>query len=237
MEQPRITSWAETDPRLRFLTFDDVQVGRARKLVPERAGDALVRSRDTTLIADVSSPGRTGTLVGFDVGESTWPLKASFVLFMRNVVELARAHRAVSAASTARPGEPISLRVPLDVEEVAIEGPGDERGSVPARSGLAVITAPGRSGFLHVSWKGSRPGSTLVPVSLTSEAESRVAPRPLPFGTSGKAGPTAVLDSVRNVDWLLALVALGLIALDVGWATRTRRRVEPGATAVSGAAR
>ena len=55
------------------------------------AGASLVRSSSTTLIADASLPGRTVTLVGFDPGASDWPLKASFVLFVRNVVELARA--------------------------------------------------------------------------------------------------------------------------------------------------
>jgi hypothetical protein len=89
-----VTSWSETDPRLRFLTFDGVEFGDASKLGVESPRDALVRTRDGVLVADVSSPGRTGTLVGFDVGVSNWPLTASFVLFIRNLTEVARAGRA-----------------------------------------------------------------------------------------------------------------------------------------------
>jgi hypothetical protein len=110
-----VTSWTETDPRLRFLTFDGVEFGEARKLGVESPRDALVRTRDGVLIADVSSPGRTGTLVGFDVGVSNWPLTASFVLFIRNLTEVARAGRASGPALSVKSGEPVSLRVPLGV--------------------------------------------------------------------------------------------------------------------------
>jgi hypothetical protein len=88
LREPQITSWEEGDPRLRFLSFTGVAVTQAKRLVPDGPRAALVRAREGTLIADVSAAGRTGTLLGFDVGESNWPLKASFVLFIRNLAEL-----------------------------------------------------------------------------------------------------------------------------------------------------
>ncbi|HYO93941.1 MAG TPA: VWA domain-containing protein [Polyangiaceae bacterium] len=221
VERPRITSWAETDPRFQFLSFDSVDVQEARHLRVGRPADALLRTRDGVLMADVSSPGRTGTLVGFDVAASNWPLKASFVLFVRNVVELARAHRPGSPGAPARSGEPVSLRVPLDATRVVVDH-GDRREELQPHSGLVVIAPPARVEFLHVSWNGARPGSTLIPTSLGSELESRIAPAPLPFG-SGKLITTAAPEAMLELDWVLALLALGLIGADLAWITRRGR--------------
>lgn len=226
VDRPLLTSWSETDPRLRYLTLDGVDIARARSLRPERVGDALVHAQQGVLLADVSSPGRMGTLVGFDVGASTWPLKASFVLFLRNVVELARAHRESSLSAPARTGDPLRLRVPLDVATVTVEDPSGRREPLAARSGLVVIPAPRNVGFLHVSWAGSRPGSILVPANLSSEVESRIAPRALP-SSLGKATEGARGGSALGLEGWLALLALGLVALDLALFTHRPRRAGP----------
>jgi hypothetical protein len=217
-----ITSWSEADPRLRFLTFDAVAVTRARRLRVESPRDALVRTADSTLIADVSSPGRTGTLVGFDLAASNWPLTASFVLFIRNLTETSRAGRASGPSLSSKSGEPISLRVPLGVEQVVLVDAAGARQEIGARDGLAVLPAPPTVGFYHASWAGPRPGSTLLAVNLDSEAESRIAPRPLALGAaSGKAAAPPL--GVVRYDWVLALLGLALIAADVVWLTRPLR--------------
>lgn len=223
LERPVITSWTETDARLRHLTFEGVEIAQSRELIPERPADALVRTRQGVLIADASSPGRNATLVGFDVGASNWPLRASFVLFVRNVIELARSERENSRFAPARTGEPIRLRVPLDVDSVSVENDSGQVERIPARSGLAVIPAPTQVGFLQVSWAGNKPKSELVPTSLSSEAESRLDPRPIPQGTA--QSPSGAPHQVASFDWAFALVALLLVALDVFWTTRTPRRL------------
>jgi len=229
VERPSITSWSEADPRLRFLTLDGVEVARARKIETEGQADALVKTREGVLIADVSSPGRTGTLVGFDVGESNWPLKASFVLFVRNVVELARAHRARGVTGPARTGEPMTLRVPPDVNAVEVEDPVGKKLPLPAKAGLAVVPEVARAGFYFVTWKGERPGSVLVAANLTSEAESNIVPKALPSGGQPVrvADAAAVADSHTDWAWVLAAVALLFVALDAWWLTRRPRLAAP----------
>jgi hypothetical protein len=222
VERPAITSWAEGDPRLRFVGLDGVSVARARRLLPDGPAASLVTAGSDSLIADVSGAGRTGTVVSFDVGESTWPLRASFVLFVRNLLELARAHRTGAVAGPARTGEPLSLRVPLDVTEVTIERPDKSEWKVPAHAGLAAGPGPERAGFYFATHGGAQPGSVLIPVNLTSSAESdlRVVAADLPPGTSPVRAASAVADSTTDWAWLLAVVALGLAVLDVIWVTR-----------------
>ena len=226
LEAPAVTSWAEVDPRLRFLSLDGVELRSAHRLEADTPQSALVQSREGTLIADASSPGRSITVVGFDVGESNWPLKASFVLFMRNVVELARSHRARGAEAPARAGEPYSLRVPLDVSEVDLESPGGSRQKLSARDGLCVVPNLVKAGFYFASFTGKSPGSALFAANLTSERESDLRPRELPAapGRPLPARSAAELESaVTDWSWLLAALALLLIALDVWWVTRRPR--------------
>ena len=221
VERPAITSWSEGDPRLRFVGFDGVSVARGRRLLPDGPAASLVTASAGSLIADVSGAGRTGTVVAFDVGESTWPLRASFVLFVRNLLELARSHRTGAVSGPARTGEPLSLRVPLDVTEVKVERPDKSEWKVPAHAGLAVGPGPERAGFYFATHAGAHPGSRLIPVNLTSAAESdlRVAAS-VPGKTPPLRGASAVSDSTNDWAWLLAALALLLAVLDVLWVTR-----------------
>jgi hypothetical protein len=160
--------------------------------------------------------------VAFDVGSSNWPLRASFVLFVRNVVEVARSHRESALSAPARSGDPIRLRVPLDVSTVVAEHPGGARHPIAVHSGLAVLPPPNRVGFVHVSWAGSRPGSVLVPTSLSSDAESRIGARPLPQAVA-RLDSSAARSRLVGLEWVFALLALALVALDVAWLTRRPR--------------
>lgn len=229
-DAPTVTSWAEVDARLRFLSLDGVELVRARQLEADSPQAALVQSREGTLIADASSPGRSVTVVGFDVGDSNWPLKASFVLFMRNVVELARSHRLRGAEAPARAGEPYSLRVPLDVSEVELESPSGSRQKLTARNGSCVVPALPRAGFYFASFSGKVKGSALFAANLTSERESDLRPKALPLaeGKPVTARSAAQLaDAVVDWSWLLAALALALLAVDVWWVTRAPKKPPP----------
>lgn len=220
VDRPQITSWSETDPRLRFLSFEGIDVAAARSLGAASGRDALVHTREGTLIADASSPGRMATVVGFDLGQSSFPLKAAFVVFVRNITDLARAHRLGAASQRARTGEPLSVHVPAEVESVDVEYPdGRREKKLRARSGLAVLPPSTSVGAVYVSWAGSRAGSAFVPTNLTSEAESHVAPRPLTVGVPGSASSTKIAELTR-LDWVFAAFALLFIAADVVWLTR-----------------
>ena len=227
IDNPAVTSWAEVDPRLRFLSLDGVELLSAHRLEADSPQAALVQSREGTLIADASGPGRSVTVVGFDVGASNWPLKASFVLFMRNVVELARSHRLRGAEAPARAGEAYSLRVPIDVNQVELESPNGTRQILPAHEGLCVVPALPRTGFYFASFSGKTKGSALFAANLTSERESDLRPRELPVAQGRPVATRSAAQlayAVIDWSWLLSALALGVIALDVWWVTRQPRK-------------
>lgn len=224
VEHPELTSWETADPRLRFLTLEGVHVARANLLEPGGPLARLVSVRAGALVTDISTSARSGTLVGFDVGDSDWPLQASFVLFVRNLLEQARAHRAHGVTGAARAGEPLRVGLPATATEVEATGPGGERLEVARRGDLAVISDPARVGFYRVSWRGPQAGSTLVPVNLTSAAESDLTPRPLAVDAARvTVSAAAPPDAHDEWAWALALLALALVVLDVWYLTRGPR--------------
>lgn len=235
IEDPPVTSWESADPRLRFLTLDGVHVAHAAALQARGAGAALVRSTSATLVADASVPGRTVTLVGFDVGDSDWPLKASFVLFVRDIVEVARAHRLQGSSGPTRTGDPVRVSVPVGTPNVLVEGPGLPERSIAARDGVATLPSLERAGLYHVRWTEPHVGGLVVAANLTSAAESDVRPRPLEIDGTPRGGP-AKPDATTGlgardswIRWLAALAAVAL-ALDLIWVTRQPRRREAAAS-------
>jgi hypothetical protein len=226
LDKPVITSWDHNDERMRFLTLDGVFVGTARALEPQSKRQELVRSDKGVIVADVSSSARSATLVGFDVGESNWPLKASFVLFVRNLLEQARLHRSSGVSGPALAGDPLRVSVPSNVREAEIESPDGSKQRVPVRGGLAVVPEVQRLGLYRVSFTEPVSGSVLVPVNLTSAAESNLSEKATLTG-EGEVQVTeagAVPESHQSFDWVLALVALAFIVLDVWYLTRRPRR-------------
>jgi hypothetical protein len=233
VDNPPLTSWETGDPRLRFLTLDGVHIARSLALDAHGAGATLVRSSSTTLVADASLQGRTVTVVGFDPGDSDWPLKASFVLFVRNVVELARLHRAQGAAGPARTGDPARVSVPDGTTRVLVDGPGLPEREMTAKDGVAILPPLDRAGLYHVRWNDPHVGSALIAANLTSARESDVRARPVPIAGAPAATTTTnaahVLDAHSEwITWFALLAALA-IAADVYWTTRQPRVRHAGA--------
>jgi hypothetical protein len=231
LEAPIVTSWERTDPRLRFITLDGISIAKARELDPPSTQSPLVKSREGVLISDISEAGRTGTLIGFDVGESNWPLRASFVLFVRNIAEIARSHRQSKVVGPARTGSPLRLRVPSDLTQVTLSSPAGVETQLEARNGLSVIPHPDQPGFYLVTYGGSRPGVALSVVNLTSSSESDLrslpAARVEPAGSSQPLARALVSDAPRDWGYWAAAIALCAIVLQVVWLTRSPAGVDP----------
>ncbi len=228
LERPTLTSWDTADPRLRFLTLDGVHLRAASSLTPDGAAQALIRAQEGTIATDISTSSRTGTLLGFDVGESDWPLKASFVLFVRNLLEQARAHRAHGITGPARTGEPLRVSVPATARDLQATGPAGERLDVAQRAGVAVIAETPRAGLYRLAWQGPQAGSVVMPANLTSVAESDLAPRPLVTEGGGEVAVSSAAgepDAHVEWTWLVALAALAFVVVDVWYFTRAPRRL------------
>jgi len=229
VEQPQLTSWEAGDTRFRFLTLDGVHLTKANPLAAQGAGASLARAGTVTIIGDASVPGSAATVVGFDVGESDWPLKASFVLFIRNVVEGARLHRSQGAVGPVRTGDPLRIALPADVTKITVDGPGMPEHDVDCKGGFAIVPPVERAGLYHAKWTTPHVGSVLVAANLTSEKESDITPRPVTVDATAGSSTSASRLADAHHEWglWLALLATLLIAIDLFWLTRQSPAPKP----------
>ncbi len=242
LEKPQISSWDHADARMRFLSLDGVFVSEARALEAESKRQELVRSEHGAIAVDASTASRFVTLLGFDVASTDWPYKASFVVFARNVLELARQHRG-GVLGSLRTGEPLRVAVPPLAAKVTLTRPDATELELTARAGVTVVADVARVGHYRLRWEapspaGARAGGVLLPVNLTSASESdlgRVVAAQSP-GVTVVTAKAAALGVSEHAPYLV-LLALAFIAFDVWYFTRrTRPREAAPRTARAGGA-
>ncbi len=220
VDAPALTSFTTDDPRLRFLSLDGVHVARSRALHLRASGLELLRARDTVIGLSLGDASRAVTLLGFTPSDSDWPLRASFVVFVRNVVELARHHRARNAQLAGQVGEALRVPLPPSARDLRARGPmGDSR--VTLQGGAAVLAETSRAGIYHLRWNS---GELSVPVNLLSDAESDLSLAP--WNPRVEDTPTAhrprVLAPQSLAPWCALLAGMSLLA-DLLWLTRRQR--------------
>ena len=87
IKTPPIVDWKNTHPLLRFVNFDNVQVGETLGVKAPAWGVSLVESPQTPLLVAGELDQRRLVWVGFDPLQSTWPLRISFPIFIANTVD------------------------------------------------------------------------------------------------------------------------------------------------------
>lgn len=225
-KQPEVTSWETSDPRFRFLSFDGVHFARANPIQFEGGHVSLLRARTGHLAVDASTPGRQITLLGFDVGETDWPLKASFVVFMRNVLDLARTHRSYGTSKPARTGEALRIPVPQKVTTVFLRSATEPEQEFRAQGGFAIVPPLPKAGLYEIRWTKPTIYRTTVAVNLVSENESNIQSGTVPILLNDQ--PVVTAQGVeRSNDWtsLLATIGLAFLLFDLYWYTRRPKRL------------
>ncbi len=132
---PQVQGWLGKDPLMRYLgALYEMEIVDAFKFpeLPPRTPKLLEGERDTVLLAAIPRGAYTDLVQTFALltpdgkWNTTWPLKPSFPLFLRNVLFVLGNVRDASADESVRPGD-VKLLRPGGVKEVFITGPGIDR--------------------------------------------------------------------------------------------------------------
>lgn len=220
VSHPRILTWDEADPRLRFTPLQDVHLASLRPLEGPAARSLVTTSAGVAIASVRRSDGET-TVLGFDPSRSDWPAQPSFVVFFRNLLERARERRAAGGVPAGTLGEPLRIPAP-DGAEVSVETPSGEALEAIGRGGLAVVPVPAEPGVFAVRVEGV-PRFALR--SLLDAHESDLSPR-LEVTEGGEAAQGAVDEADEHAEswpWVAGLLLL-LILLEVLWASRPSER-------------
>jgi hypothetical protein len=212
------------DPILRFVDLSTVHIGRARSIELAAGMQAVVATpAGGPLVAAGEVAGKPVALIAFDLGESDLPLQVAFPLLVSNLVDALLPASEGLLPSSMRLAEPLRVRVDPAIERVAVRDDDGTATEVAVIGGEATLPGAERVGIrelVAVSADASLDGTVLgtTAVNLFSPDESDVRP----------GDPTRIIDMGRVPDdpdeigqparaewwWPLALVALGLLAVE-----------------------
>ncbi len=212
---PRIVTWDEADPRLRFVSLGELQLISLRPL--RGGGQRLVETDRGAAIVGIARPDGETTVLGFDPAASNWPRQASFVVFFRNLLQRARRRRDAGGIAPGTLGEPLRIPAP-DGTPVVVTTPAGHRIEAVSRGGLAVVPVAAEPGVYRAKVAGRELHALR---SLLDPGESDLRPR-VRFSRAGAGGDTTLGVAEEHHEawpWLAALLLLLLVA-EIAWATR-----------------
>lgn len=211
---PAIVDWKTAHPVMRFVNLDNVQIAEARAVKPPAWGTVLAESPQGPLVV-AGEPGRRRVVwVGFDILDSTWPLRISFPMFVANAVAWLDPATARTERLNIQAGDPLRLELPPGVESAEIRAPAGGWVPLPVDPGARELAFGGtdRQGIYQVRWGTN---VSAVAVRALDPAESDSAPREEirvgEFGGAPARGPIRV--NVEVWRWL-AVAALGVLLLE-----------------------
>lgn len=214
VESPVITRWDPEHPLTQFVTFSNVHTAKAVAVKHEPWMKPVVWAGGLPLISAGEREDRRLVSIAFNLNDSDWPLRASFPLFMSNLVRWVREEQLGSRARAVLPGEPLQIAVPAGAREGTVITPvGEHRIQVQGRTvAFGETEAPGP---YRVRWAGARKDA-LYAVSLLDPRESNVAvPPAFRLGSTHVAASSPGALVKREIWRWLALG--GLIVLLVEW--------------------
>ncbi len=204
VEEPKVAAWDREDRLLRFAGFDDVAVRRARRLVLGPGARPLVSSDTTALIVAWSERDVPRVLVGFDLADSSWPLRLSFPIFVRNCVLAALEDETLGPRGTVRAGSVLSLRA-KGTGDLVVTTPQGSEARAPIEDGRALFADTDRNGLYTVR-AGDR--ESRFAVATLDPGETSTAPSPIDVGGETLLGVAALDAGEREVVTPFLLVAL-----------------------------
>ncbi|MFG0258001.1 MAG: BatA domain-containing protein [Phycisphaerales bacterium JB043] len=218
------TFWRREHPAMRGVSPESVLLDEPQVLQvddsidPGRASLTLARVPDGPAIVALESGSSRHVVVSSSLSSTTWPLEASFIVFVSNTVawltpELTPVARSHTTSQTV-------LVEPQDgTSTIRVSGPMEGEWDAPPSSARASIGPLVLSGIYRV--EGASP--EWIAVNLESEPESALRSVPLDFATSSdpREAPDISQEARREV-WHWFLLA-GIAILTIEWFISTSR--------------
>lgn len=235
---PQVIDVETAHPLIQWLDLGDVDILDATPLAPPPGATVLVDSGAGPLMAiaprerfedavlgfrliDEPTDGGTGKYIG-----TNWPIRASFPVFVLNVIEYLGGARRLGQSEAIGPGGTVSLDASAPNAKLTLRYPSGKSIAVEADNlGKLGISDTGEVGVYEVRESSARVGRFAV--NLFDVQESRIAPDPAAGNWTVQVGHAEVAaqadwQTTRREAWKLLLI-LGLLVLLLEWYIYSRR--------------
>ena len=227
LKDQTVLDWERGHPMLRHLNLRFLAAESLRLLVPPDA-QVLVEGDKGPLVVLYRDERNTHLVLSFDIGESTWPLAASFPIFMDNALQYLALGTEMDVRQSYQPGAtPKIPRYNLqqaggDLKQVKVIGPvgfGEVTATVPVTGDFALPPLD-RVGVYAL--EPAVPQFEKIAVNLLDDNESNLLPVDRPPGGTGEAvASTSGKSRFELWRWIVAFGAIPLCLLE--WWVYTRR--------------
>jgi len=215
VSQPKIESHSDS-ALVRGLDFTGIRIDRARRVVTSEKTPGLQRllwSADTDLALTFMDGNRRIVFLGFDPGESSFPVHAAFPLLLSEALAWLHPTENRSSPTQVIAGIPVSIMVPSAQTEIIVTGPQGHSVSYQADGVQAMVEGTSQAGFYHYD---IRDQTRFFAVNLTSARESDIRPRAEAVLHRLPAAPTGDLGRIAINLWPY-LAGVALLALMLEW--------------------
>jgi hypothetical protein len=158
---------------------------------------------------------------GHTLMNTYWVTNVDFVVFMQNVIQYLSANVATRGKKSVSPGEPVTLPIPQEVEQVRVARPDKKEDRVPSAGYQTIHYADTRLVGTYRIEPGV-PGQDAFAVNLFNAVESRVEPaETLTIGADSVEAQAATVE-VNVPAWHYFLIGM-LVLLLVEWVVYNQR--------------
>jgi hypothetical protein len=214
LEGPPIVGLRSNHPLLRFVSLDNVLISESIAVQTPSWATALVDAPQNPLILAGELGRQRVVWVGFDVLQSTWPLRISFPIFIGNAIDWLNPASVNASQLTIQTGKPFRLLFAQPVPSAEITSPdGTTRvWNVNSTTGELVFGDTARQGIYHVK---AGTNQFVFCANLLDAAESDITPKDeLKFGKYAKATATRVRRASLELWRWIAAAGLGMLMLE-----------------------
>lgn len=218
LDKPTVNRKDKKHPMMRWVTFQDANIVKARKVTRARGDDVAAAAGASPMIVTLKEEGRNLALFAFDVRGSDLPLRVALPVLMLNAIDYFSID-GDSIVPTYRTGRAWSIPVNKQATSATIVEPDEVEHTVPVYKGRAIFYGV-QAGF-HTVKVGEE--SFLLASNLADPVESNIKPAE----ALELAGRTIEMDTattpVKHQDYWIYLVLAALLLLLVEWLTYNRR--------------
>jgi len=233
---PQIIDIDPAHPLMQWMDLGNVMLAAGTPLGVPPGGSVLIDSHAGPMFVIAPREGFEDAVLGFvlideladDEGRlekyigTDWPRRASFPVFVLNVLHYLGGGRAELAAGSVRPGQSVTLESPAPDKPLEIRTPADERIRLRrGELGKYAFTGTTELGAYEVACDGQTVEHFAVNLFQRSESDIRPSPK-IDIGPVTVAGQASGWESVRRELWK-ALLLLGLVVLCIEWYIYNRR--------------
>ncbi len=232
-KSPQILDIEVTHPLMRYLSFGDVRVARAQAVDGPAGAQVLIDSDGGALCAIAPREGFEDLVLGFalltadkdgkNVRPNTdWPIRPSFPLFCKNVLEYLAGAGTSNEQISAVPGSAIPIRVDGGGATIDVVTPGGGKTAVVRdRNNAYVFSDTDQVGVYGVIPDGDDVTQRFS-VNLFDEVESQIVPKRMFETAWNQVQAKESFETTRRDAWRWILL-LAVIVLVVEWYIYNRR--------------